>query len=139
MDEGLLTGLISIGLKQALDTLDLKILCQKLKHYSAAGKGLSWFVAYRSSRKQYCRINGVDSNINIINVGVPQRSCFGPLLFLAHINHLPCIVKSSKVFMYADDTSIYYSSTNITLLNTTFDKEVRRLDRWLKGISNFLM
>ena len=133
MDEGLLTGLISIDLRKAFDTVDHKVLCQKLEHYGAVGKELSWSEAYRSSRKQYCRINDVDSNINNINIGVPQRSCLGSLLFLAYIDHLHCTVKSSKVSMYADDTSIYCSSKNITLLNTTLNEEVRRLDRWLTG------
>ena len=67
---------------------------------------LSCFKSYLCNRKQYCRINGLDSNVNDINVGVPQGSCLGPVLFLVYINDLPCIVKSSKVSMHADDTSI---------------------------------
>ena len=82
---------------------------------------------------QCCRINGVDSNINDINVGVPQGSCLGPLLFLVYINDLPCIVKNSKVSMYADDTSIYHSSKDIMQLNTALNEELRRFDRWLQG------
>ena len=133
MDEGLLTGLISIDLKKAFDTVDHEILCQKLEHYGVVGKELSWFKSYLSNRKQYCRINGVDSNVNDINVGVPQGCCLGPLLFLLYINDLPCIVKSSKVSMYADDTSIYHSSKDIAQLNAVLNEELRRLDRWLKG------
>ena len=110
MDEGLLTGLISIDLKKVFDTVDHEILCQKLEHYGVVGKGLSWLTSYLSNRKQYCRINGVDSNINDINAGVLQGSCLGPLLFLVYINDLPCIVKNAKVSMYADDASTYHSS-----------------------------
>ena len=75
----------------------------------------------------------MDSNVNDINVGVPQGSCLGPLLFLLYINDLPCIVKSSKVSVYADDTSIYHSSKDIAQLNAVLNEELRRLDRWLKG------
>ena len=82
MDKGLITGLISIDLKKAFDTVDHKILCQKLEHCSVIDRELSWFKSYLSNRKQYCRINGMDSNMNNIEVGVPQGSCLGPLLFL---------------------------------------------------------
>ena len=75
----------------------------------------------------------MDKNINDINVGVPQGSCLGPLLFLVYINDLPCIVKNSKVSMYADDTSIYHSSKDIMQFNTALNEELRRLDRWLQG------
>ena len=133
MDEGLLTGLISIDLKKAFDTFDHEVHCQKLEHYGVVGKELSWFKSYLSNRKQYFRINGVDSSINEINVGVPQGSSLGPLLFLVYINDLPCIVKNSKVSMYADDTSIYHSSKDIMQLNTALNEELQRLDRWLQG------
>ena len=133
IDEGLLTGLISIDLKRAFDTVDHEILCQKLEHYGVVSKKLSWFKSYLCNRKQYYRINGVDSNINDINVGVPQGSCLGPLLSLVYINDLPCIVKNSKVSMYADDTSMYHSSKDIVQLNTALNEELRRLDMWLQG------
>ena len=56
MDECLLTGIISIDLKKAFDTVDHEILCQKLEHYGVVGKELSWFNSDLSNRKQYCRI-----------------------------------------------------------------------------------
>ena len=64
MDEGLLTGLISIDLKKAVDAVDHEILCQKFKHYGVIDKELSRFKSYRSNRKQCCRVGGVDSNVN---------------------------------------------------------------------------
>ena len=75
----------------------------------------------------------MDSNINGINIGVPQGSCLGPLLFLIYINDLPCILKSSIVSMYANDASIHHSSEDITQLNMALNEELRRLDRWLQG------
>ena len=134
MDEGLLTCVISIDLKKAFDTVDHEILCQKLEHYVVVGKELSWFKSYLSNRKQYCRLNGVDSNVSDINVGVPQGSCLGPLLFLVYINDPPCIVKCSKVSMYADHTTVYHSSRDIAQLNAVLNEELRRLEGLLKGI-----
>ena len=134
MDEGLLICLTSIDLKKAFDTVDHEILCRKLEHYVVVGKELSWFKSYLSNRKQYCRLNGVDSNVNDINGCVSQGSCLGPLLFLIYINDLPCIVKCSKVSMYADHTIVHHSSRDIAQLNAVLNEELRRLDGLLKGI-----
>ena len=46
-------------------------------------------------RKQLTRVNGVDSKIEEIEIGVPQGSCFGLLLFLVFINDLPLAIKNS--------------------------------------------
>ena len=74
----------------------------------------------------------MDSSINDINVSVTPGSYLGPLLFLVNINTF-LHYENSKVSMYADDTSIYHSSKDITQLNTTLNEELRRLDKWLQG------
>ena len=91
IDKGLFTGMICIDLKQAFDTVDHEILCKKLTHYGVLGRELSWFKFYLSNRRQYCRVNGVDSNMENIKVGVQQCSCLGPFLFLVYINDLPAL------------------------------------------------
>ena len=119
--------------KKAFDTVDHEILCKKLAHYGVLGRELSWFKSYLANRRQYCRVNGVDSNMENIKVGVPHGSCLGPLLFLVYINDLPCIIKNSKVSMYADDTSLYHLSKDISQLNGAINEDLGKLDRWLKG------
>ena len=82
MDLGKLVGLVFIDLKKAFNTADHNILCKKLELYGVQQRELSWFKSYLSNRKQFCRVNGVDSKIGDIEVGAPQGSCLGPLLFL---------------------------------------------------------
>ena len=72
MDLGKLVGLVFIDLKKVFDTVDHNILCKKLELYGVHHRELSWFKSYLTNRKQFCRVNGVDSEIEDIEVGVPQ-------------------------------------------------------------------
>ena len=77
-------------------------------------------------------VGGYDSNVVELEVGVPQGSCLGPLLFLIYINVLPKTTQS-KVSMYADDTSLCHMSNDISKLESAIDEDLELLDNWLKG------
>ena len=133
LDLGKLVGLVFIDLKKAFDTVDHEILCQKLVHYGVQQRELAWFRSYLCNRKQFCRVNGVCSKTEGIEVGVPQGSCLGPLLFLIYINDLPQAVQNSAVSMYVDDTSLCYQSSDINALNEAINNDLKQLDIWLQG------
>ena len=74
VDNGQLVGLVLIDQEKALDTVDHNILCQKLEHYGLRGREFAWLKYYLSNRKQYCSINGVESELMDITIEVPQGS-----------------------------------------------------------------
>ena len=135
LDLGKLVGLVFIDLKKAFDTVDHDILCQKLEYYGIQQQQqqLAWFKSYLSNWKQFTRVNGVDSTVEEINVGVPQGSCLGPLLFLIYINDLPQAVQKSSMSMYADDTSLCHQSSDIAQLNKAINSDLAQVEKWLKG------
>ena len=133
MDLGKYAGTVFVDLKRAFDTVDHSILFQKLNHYGVQGLDLKWFESYLSNSKQFTRIDGVESSTQKINIGVPQGSCLGPLLFLVYINDLPYSVKNAKVSIYADDTSLALQSKNISQLTAALNDDLRNLYLWLKG------
>ena len=126
LDLGRLVGLVFIDLKEAFDTVDHDILCEKLHFYGVQQRELSWFRSYLSNRKQFCRVNGVASDMQDVEVGVPQGSCLGPLLFLIYINDLPLTVQSLTV-------SMCHQALNMTQLNDAINNDLKRLDTWLQG------
>ena len=126
-------GVVFIDLKKAFDTVTQKILLQKLLHYGILAKKLQWFKSYLSNSSQFTRVNGIDSEIENINIGVPQGSCLGPLLFYIYINDPPYIVNTASVYIYADDTSLRFRTCNMSRLNEALNKDLEALDTWLKG------
>ena len=136
MDTGNLTGIVFVELKKSFDTVDPQILYRKLESYGVLLRELAWFGSYLSNRVQCCTVHGVDSQIENIDIGVPQGSCLGPLLFLVYINDLPKAVKNSVTSMYADDTSLCFKSKDLSRVNEALNKDISHLDAWL--ISNKL-
>ena len=120
-----------IDLKKAFDTVNHQILLKKLEHYGIRGIPLDWFKSYLSNRKQYVSVNGNTSETLEVTWGVPQGSVLGPLLFLIYINDLPKVSKKLTFFLFADDTNIYYESSDILEIQKTVNKELRKVRKWL--------
>ena len=133
IDKGEYAGLIFIDLKKAFDTVDDNILLQKLAEYGVNGLEHDWFASYLNNRKQFCKINGVSSNISDINCGVPQGSCLGPFLFLTYINDLPISLEKAHVSMYADVTTISHSSMSLADFQHDLNCDLSNLQDWLHG------
>ena len=81
MEKGLLSGVISIDLKKAFDTLDQKIILPRLTKYDVDQDALKWFMSHLTNPVQRCNVNNHLSSASHLNCGVPHGSIIGPLLF----------------------------------------------------------
>lgn len=60
-----------------------------------------------------------------------QGSCLGPLLFSIFINVMPYVLNECSVTLFADDTTSYVASSNISELRNTLQSELQLLFDWI--------
>uniref|UniRef100_A0A8C1QAV6 Reverse transcriptase domain-containing protein n=1 Tax=Cyprinus carpio TaxID=7962 RepID=A0A8C1QAV6_CYPCA len=102
-----------IDLSKAFDTVDHKILLQRLTLIGLSEHAVGWFNSYLTGRTQRLQVDGLASaSLNILK-GVPQGSILGPLLFSIYINNLCNNTNNTNYHFYADDTVLYCSGSTL--------------------------
>ena len=89
MGKGMHTCMISMDLQKAFNTLDHKILVEKMACLGFKTSVIKWFGSYLSSRKLFVSVDGIFSKTGTLNDGVPQGSILGRLLFWCMLTILP--------------------------------------------------
>ena len=99
------------------------------------GVELLWFQDYQTSCKQLVHINGSNSLLSAILLGVSQGSILGPLLFLTYINDLP-LCSELIALLFADDTTLHifvWSYIQVDDLIARANCELKKITDFLKG------
>ena len=117
---------IFLDLSKAFDTIDHSILLNKLTYYGLERSSLNLLKSYLKNRSEYVEFENAKSDILSINIGVPQGSVLGPLLFIIYINDLPKASKMFHIIMYADDTTLFSTvkSFNDNILNKSTESAI---------------
>ena len=132
-----LVGLF-IDLSRAFDTVSHDILLQKLSLYGIRGIALQWMKSYLTERYQFVHYESKSSSKSNTEIGVPQGSILGPLLFLIYVNDIQNISNKLSLIQFADDTSIYVTGNSLPELLSDLENEMELLTDWLKNNKLFL-
>ena len=107
LDNDKVTGLVFVDYKKAFDLIGHNLLLSKLEH----GKDyLPLFTDHMRGFKLDVNVDGSHSSTRGITLGIPQGSILGPVLFVVIIKGLPSALQSTVADIYADDTTISYST-----------------------------
>ena len=97
----------------------------------------SRYISYLTNRSQSVCVNGIVSEPQKIDLGVPQGSALGPLLFIMYINDIPHGVRYSNVEQYADDTLLYFASDDVNIVESNRSSDLDIVTLWLSA--NYLI
>ena len=122
---------VFIDLSKAFDTVDHSILLRKLELYGTTDRNYTWIKSYLSNRLQYIQIDeNSRTEFCVVKCGVPQGSISGPLLFLLYVNDLKNASSVLDPTMFANDTNLFYTHSNIQKLFSTMNEELASINQW---------
>ena len=132
IEKKLYTELVFLDLTKAFDTVNHSILLYKLERYGIRGIVNNFFGSFLSNRNQYVTINNTNSSLKSIDIGVPQGSILGPLLFLIYINDIPNSVKCTPR-LFADDTCLLIGAPSTTILENQLKDDLNNICNWISA------
>ena len=98
--------------------------------YGIKGIVRNWF-NYLYGRKQYVMLgNKIESDTRDITCGVPQWSILGSLLFVLYMKDTVNVSTLANIGMFADNTNLFYSHSNIDELCELVDDDLILFSRW---------
>ena len=128
---------VFLDLSKAFDILSHTVLIEKLKYYGFQAQAINLISSYLSNRKQYVVYNDSKSDLVDINIGVPQGSILGPLLFLIYINDMSKSTNMFSFINFADDTTLFANLQSFRINRTPretamyINNEIKLVEEWL--------
>lgn len=130
LNDGSLTTGLFLDIRKAFDTVDHKIMLEKLHTIGIRGVVYNWFESYLINRKQCVRVEHYISDMKCIYQGVPQGSVLGAILFLIYINDFCNGKFKGKLTSFADDTALCYVESDLDILQYKINYDLEAIQWW---------
>ena len=108
---------VILDLRKAFNTLDHKILFDKLHRYGFRGPIFSLLSSFLQNRYQFLQVENHKSSLRSVACGVP-------------LNDLPDVA-NSNITLFADDTNIFEKVVNGN--QDTLTETLSKVDNWMKS------
>ena len=148
-EEDKITAVVLSDMSAAFDLVDKSILIDKLKLYGFDGGSSSWLDSYLSDRSQKVFLDGELSDALEVEVGVPQGSILGPILYCLMVNDLPEVphdhlpeegspslwnsycTNCGGISCFADDSSFSKSHKDNNILNKNIKQDYNKISEYM--------
>ena len=125
--------IVFLDLKRAFETVDRRIMLEKLEKLGIKDNELKWFECYLNDRKQYTKFKGVCSKEADVPIGLPQGTQLSVYLFLLYINDLPEVPDLGEIVLFADDTGLIIKHENVETAIEIANNELKKIENWFNA------
>lgn len=127
---GNITIAIFLDFSRAFDLVWTDGLLLKLLHLKITGNAIKYIKNFLENRTSKVTVGLASSNVYSLDNGTPQGSAISPLLFLIMINDFPKLTNFTSSCLFADDSGIWRSGTNLTHIVHELQADLHTISAW---------